>query len=208
MPAAADGQVLVRHHYLSLTPTARRMNDAKSTTRQPQAPRRGDDRRHGGPRWSDRTRSSPPATRLGRVWVAGSMVRWSTTCAGAPDAVSTPRTCRCRPTRPGRHARRDTARYGLTWICRAGETVVVNCRHGRWAARLGQLCQRCAVPRGASWRPRRSAATWSTELGFDIPSTTRHKGPEVARPALKEPAGTASTANFQRTSAARCWTQC
>ena len=47
LPALQDGQVLVRHHYLSLDPYMRgRMNESKSYA-QPQ-PGAGDDRGHGG----------------------------------------------------------------------------------------------------------------------------------------------------------------
>ena len=51
-PTLQDGQVLVRHHYLSLDPYMRgRMNDGKSYAAAAAAGR-GDDRRHGRARWS------------------------------------------------------------------------------------------------------------------------------------------------------------
>ena len=64
VPALADGQVLVKHHYLSLDPYMRgRMNDAKSyAPPQPleRPPRRLDRRVDRGPRHVRREPSSGP----------------------------------------------------------------------------------------------------------------------------------------------------
>jgi NADPH-dependent curcumin reductase CurA len=104
-PALQDGQVLVRHHYLSLDPYMRgRMNDAKSYAAcQPlgqvmQGGTVGEvvESRHPkfavGDKWS--------------AWAAGRNTAWSTPTSPACCARWTPPMCRCRTT-------------WAPWACRA-----------------------------------------------------------------------------------------
>jgi hypothetical protein len=97
VPALEDGQVLVRHHYLSLDPYMRmRMNDGKSYARR----RPLDTVMIGGTVGEvveSRHPALPRATRSW-AWAAGSSTRWSTPPRPACCARWTPRTCRCRPT--------------------------------------------------------------------------------------------------------------
>jgi NADPH-dependent curcumin reductase CurA len=84
-PALADGQVLVRHHFMSLDPYMRgRMNDGKSYA-QPQP--LGQVMQGARPVKSSRANhpSTPSATRWW-AWVAGRSTAWSTWTSPAPCA--------------------------------------------------------------------------------------------------------------------------
>jgi NADPH-dependent curcumin reductase CurA len=102
-PALSEGQVLVRHHYLSLDPYMRgRMNDAKSYA-QPQP--LGQVMQGGTV--GEVVKAATPSFRRGRqggrIWAAGRNTAWSMPRSPACCARSTPPMCRC-PTTWGRSA--------------------------------------------------------------------------------------------------------
>jgi NADPH-dependent curcumin reductase len=96
-PPLQDGQVLVRHHYLSLDPYMRgRMNDSKSYAAAAAAGR-GHDRRHRG----RGGRVAHPKFKAGdQVVGMGGWQQYSVVDATSPARCArwTPRMCRCRTT--------------------------------------------------------------------------------------------------------------
>ena len=199
-----DGQVLVRHHYLSLDPYMRgRMNDAKSYAAAAAAGPgdAGRHRRRGG--GAAPPKFTPSATRWS-AWAAGRNTAWSTPQARraaqgrhhARAAVALPRR--------GRHARRDgLVRPGKIIEPKAGETVVVSAASGAVGSVVGQLAKaRGCRAVGIAGGPDKCRYVIE-ELGFDACiDYKQHARREVAvRGAEGSRARTASTAT-SRTSAA------
>jgi len=168
VPAAAEGQVLVRNHYLSLDPYMRgRMNDAKSYA-QPnplnavmQGGTVGEvvESRHAGYQVGD------------KVVGVGGWQQYSLVEGGAPgvlrkvDATQIPLSAYLGAVgMPG-----VTAWYGLTQICqpKAGETIVVSAASGAVGSAVGQLakvrgCRAVGIAGGAD-----KCRYVVDELGFD-----------------------------------------
>ncbi len=98
LPTLKDGEVLVRHHYLSLDPYMRgRMSEGKSYA-QPQALDAVMVGGTVGEVVESRQRQLQGRRQGGRLSAAGSSIRWSPPASPACCARSTPRACRCRPT--------------------------------------------------------------------------------------------------------------
>ena len=96
VPALPDGQVLVRHHYLSLDPYMRgRMNDAKSYA-QPQPLDAGDGRRHGRRRGGGRATPASARRQGGGARRLAAVQRGRRPPAPGDAQRSTPARCRCR----------------------------------------------------------------------------------------------------------------
>jgi NADPH-dependent curcumin reductase CurA len=168
VPALREGQVLVRHHYLSLDPYMRgRMNDAKSYAQpQPLDQVMGggtvgvvEQSRHGGYAPGD------------RVVGMGGWQLYSVVDAGQPGALRKVDTTHVPLSAylgavgmPG-----VTAWYGLVRICRpkAGQTVAVSAASGAVGSAVGQLakargCRVVGIAGGAD-----KCAYVRDELGFD-----------------------------------------
>ena len=175
VPELRDGQVLVRHHYLSLDPYMRgRMNDAQEL-RRAAAARRGDDRRHrrrGGGLEEPAVQRRRPGR---RPWAAGRSTRSSTPRSAARCTRSTPRHIPLSAyLGAGRHARRhglvrpDADHRAQGRRDRGGER-----RHRRGRQRRRASWPRCAAAaRSASPAGPRSAPTWSTNSASTPASTT------------------------------------
>ena len=188
----ADGQVLVRHHYLSLDPYMRgRMNDAKSYAQ----PQPLDAVMIGGTVGevveSQPRRSSRPATRSS-AWAAGSSTASSTA------------------TQPGVLRKVDTTHVPLSAYLGAVGMPGVTAWYGlvqdharprparpswsappaaRWAAWSASSPRRAAAARSASPAAPTSAATWSRNSASTPASTTRRTAtPKSLDAALKEAA--------------------
>ncbi len=142
LPALQDGQVLVRHHYLSVDPYMRgRMNDAKSyAVPQPL------DAVMGGGTVGEVVESKHPGYKPGdKVVGMGGWQQYSVVDGGAPgmlrkvDASHVPLSAYLGAVgMPG-----VTAWYGLTQICqpKAGQTVVVSAASGAVGSVVGQLAK-------------------------------------------------------------------
>jgi NADPH-dependent curcumin reductase len=168
IPALAEGQVLVRHHYLSLDPYMRgRMNDSKSYA-QPQAL----DAVMVGGTVGEVLESRHAKFQVGDTVVG--MGGWQTHSVVDGDAVGALRkvdTARIPISAylgavgmPG-----VTAWYGLTQICqpKAGETVVVSAASGAVGGAVGQLAKaRGCRAVGIAGGPDKCAYVVD-ELGFD-----------------------------------------
>ncbi len=142
IPQLQDGQVLVRHHYLSLDPYMRgRMNDAKSYA-QPQALGQV----MGGGTVGEVIESKHPKFVIGdKVVGMGGWQQYSVVDATQPGALRKVDTAQIPLSAylgsvgmPG-----VTAWYGLTKICepKAGETVVVSAASGAVGSVVGQLAK-------------------------------------------------------------------
>ena len=141
-PALQDGQVLVRHHFLSLDPYMRgRMNDAKSYA-QPQALGQV----MGGGTAGEVVESKNSKFAVGdKVVGMGGWQQYSVVDASQPGALRKVDTTHIPLSAylgsvgmPG-----VTAWYGLTKICepKAGETVVVSAASGAVGSVVGQLAK-------------------------------------------------------------------
>jgi len=168
LPALADGQVLVRHHYLSLDPYMRgRMNDAKSYA-QPQAL----DTVMGGGTVGEVVESRQPGFAVGDTVVGmGGWQQYSVVDAGKPGVLRKVDTAHIPLSAylgavgmPG-----VTAWHGLVKIIepKAGDTVVVSAASGAVGSAVGQLAKaRGCRAIGFAGGPDKCAYVVD-ELGFD-----------------------------------------
>ncbi len=142
LPELKDGQVLVRHHFLSLDPYMRgRMNDAKSYA----APQPLDTVFQGGTA-GEVVASKNPAYEVGDTVVGfGGWQLYGVVDAGQPGTLRKVDTSKVPLSAylgavgmPG-----VTAWYGLTQICqpKAGQTVVVSAASGAVGGVVGQLAK-------------------------------------------------------------------
>ncbi len=168
LPALNDGQVLVRHHYLSLDPYMRgRMNDSKSYAQ----PQPLDTVMIGGT-VGEVADSRHPTFKAGdKVVGMGGWQQYSVVDAGQPgmlrkvDTTHIPLSAYLGPVgMPG-----VTGWYGLMKICepKAGETVVVSAASGAVGSVVGQLakvrgCRAVGLAGGAD-----KCKYVVDELGFD-----------------------------------------
>jgi NADPH-dependent curcumin reductase CurA len=193
LPELADGQVLVRHHYLSLDPYMRgRMNDAKSyALPQPL------NAVMGGGTVGEVIASKHANYQVGdKVVGMGGWQQYSVVDGGAAGMLRKVDTARVPLSAylgavgmPG-----VTAWYGLTQICRpkAGETVVVSAASGAVGSAVGQLaktrgCRAVGIAGGAD-----KCRYVVAELGFDACIDYKaHPDPKALYAALKDatPAG-------------------
>ncbi len=187
-PALADGQVLVRHHYLSLDPYMRgRMNDAKSYA-QPQALGQV----MGGGTAGEVVESKNPKFAVGdKVVGMGGWQEYSVVDATQPGALRKVDTTHVPLSHylgavgmPG-----VTAWYGLVKIIepKAGETVVVSAATGAVGSAFGALAKArgCRVVGIAGGAEKCKYAV--EELGFDACiDYKQHKDAASLSKALKE----------------------
>ncbi len=188
VPELVDGQVLVRHHYLSLDPYMRgRMNDAKSYA----APQPLDAVMQGGT-VGEVVASKNAGYAVGdKVVGFGGWQQFSVVDAATPgmlrkvDTTHVPLSAYLGAVgMPG-----VTAWYGLTQICKpgAGKTIVVSAASGAVGSVVGQLakargCRAVGIAGGAE-----KCAYVVDELGFDACVDYKaHKDPKALYEALKE----------------------
>jgi len=168
LPALQDGQVLVRHHFLSLDPYMRmRMNDAKSYA----APQPLDAVMIGGTA-GEVAESRHPKFAVGdKVVGMGGWQQYSVVDASLPGALRKVDTTHVPLSAylgavgmPG-----VTAWYGLVKLCtpKAGETIVVSAASGAVGSAVGQLakargCRAVGIAGGAD-----KCRYVVEELGFD-----------------------------------------
>ncbi|MDO8279282.1 MAG: NADP-dependent oxidoreductase [Burkholderiaceae bacterium] len=167
-PALKDGQVLVRHHYLSLDPYMRgRMNDAKSYI----APQPLGQTMGGGTVGEVIESRSPLFAPGDKVVGMGGWQEYSVVDGGRPGTLQKVDTSRIPLSAylgamgmPG-----VTAWWGLTHICepKAGETVLVSAASGAVGSAVGQLakargCRAVGIAGGAD-----KCRYVVEELGFD-----------------------------------------
>ena len=142
VPALAAGQVLVRHHFLSLDPYMRgRMNDAKSYAKPQNL-----NEVMGGGTVGEVVESKHPGYAPGdKVVGMGGWQEYSVVDAGVPGMLRKADTARIPLSAylgsvgmPG-----VTAWYGLTQICKpeAGKTIVVSAASGAVGSVVGQLAK-------------------------------------------------------------------
>jgi NADPH-dependent curcumin reductase CurA len=187
-PALADGQVLVRHHYLSLDPYMRgRMNDAKSYA-QPQALGQV----MGGGTAGEVVESKTPKFAIGdKVVGMGGWQEYSVVDANQPGALRKVDTTHVPLSHylgavgmPG-----VTAWYGLVKIIepKAGQTVVVSAATGAVGSAFGALAKaRGCRAVGIAGGPDKCKYAVD-ELGFDVCIDYRqHKDAASLSKALKE----------------------
>lgn len=187
-PALADGQVLVRHHYLSLDPYMRgRMNDAKSYA-QPQALGQV----MGGGTAGEVVESKSPKFAVGdKVVGMGGWQEYSVVDANQPGALRKVDTTHVPLSHylgavgmPG-----VTAWYGLVKIIepKAGQTVVVSAATGAVGSAFGALAKaRGCRAVGIAGGPDKCKYAVE-ELGFDACINYRqHKDAASLSKALKE----------------------
>ena len=199
VPPLADGQVLVRHHFLSLDPYMRmRMNDAKSYA----APQAIDAVMVGGT-VGEVVESHHPAFAAGdRVVGMGGWQEFSVVDAATPgvlrkvDTTHVPLSAYLGAVgMPG-----VTAWVGLTQICapKAGETVVVSAASGAVGSAVGQLakalgCRTVGIAGGAD-----KCAYVRDELGFDACLDYKAlREPTAFRAALADATPSGIDANFE-----------
>jgi NADPH-dependent curcumin reductase len=169
VPEPAEGQVLVRHHYLSLDPYMRgRMNEGKSYA----APQPLEAVMQGGT-VGEVVASRHPRYAVGdQVVGMGGWQQYSVVDGNAALACCarwTRATCRCRPTWARWACPGVTAWVGLTQIIapKAGETVVVSAASGAVGSAVGQLAKaRGCRAVGIAGGPQKCAYVVD-ELGFD-----------------------------------------
>ncbi len=188
VPELVDGQVLVRHHYLSLDPYMRgRMNDAKSYA----APQALDAVMQGGT-VGEVVASKNAGYAVGdKVVGFGGWQQFSVVDAATPgmlrkvDTAHVPLSAYLGAVgMPG-----VTAWYGLTQICKpsAGKTIVVSAASGAVGSVVGQLakvhgCRAVGIAGGAE-----KCAYVVEQLGFDACVDYKaHKDPKALYEALKE----------------------
>ena len=188
LPALADGQVLVRHHYLSLDPYMRgRMNESKSYTQaQPL------DQVMIGGTVGEVVESKNPAFAIGdKVVGMGGWQNYTIVDASQRgvlqkvDTTHVPLSAYLGPVgMPG-----VTAWYGLTQIIapKAGETVVVTAASGAVGSVVGQLAKaRGCRAVGIAGGPDKCAYV-TDELGFDACIDYKaHPDTKAMAKALKE----------------------
>jgi NADPH-dependent curcumin reductase CurA len=199
LPALADGQVLVRHHYVSLDPYMRgRMSEAKSYA-QPQPLNRV---MQGGT-VGEVVESKHANYRAGDLVAGfGGWQEYSVVDAGAPGALRKVDASRIPLSAylgavgmPG-----ITAWYGLTQICqpKEGETVVVSAASGAVGGAVGQLakargCRAVGIAGGAE-----KCRYVVEELGFDACVDYKaHAGDEALLDALRQAAPDGVDACFE-----------
>jgi NADPH-dependent curcumin reductase CurA len=187
LPDLKSGQVLVRHHYLSLDPYMRgRMNDAKSYA----VPQPLNTVMQGGT-VGEVVASKHPGYAVGdKVVGFGGWQQYSVVDAGTPgvlrkvDTTHVPLSAYLGAVgMPG-----VTAWYGLTQICKpkAGQTIVVSAASGAVGSAVGQLakargCRAVGIAGGADKR-----GYVVDELGFDACIDYKaHKDPKALYEALK-----------------------
>ena len=187
VPDLVDGQVLVRHHYLSLDPYMRgRMNDAKSYA----APQPLDAVMQGGT-VGEVVASKNAGYAVGdKVVGFGGWQQFSVVDAATPgmlrkvDTTHVPLSAYLGAVgMPG-----VTAWYGLTQICKpsAGKTIVVSAASGAVGSVVGQLakargCRAVGIAGGTE-----KCAYVVDELGFDACVDYKaHKDPKALYEALK-----------------------
>jgi NADPH-dependent curcumin reductase len=188
VPELKDGQVLVRHHYLSLDPYMRgRMNDAKSYA----APQPLNAVMQGGT-VGEIVASKSTAYAVGdKVVGFGGWQQFSVVDANTPgvlrkvDTTYVPLSAYLGAVgMPG-----VTAWYGLTQICRPapGKTIVVSAASGAVGSAVGQLakargCRAVGIAGGAD-----KCAYVVDELAFDACVDYKaHKDPKALYAALKD----------------------
>jgi NADPH-dependent curcumin reductase CurA len=188
VPALADGQVLVRHHFLSLDPYMRgRMNDAKSYA----APQELD-KVMGGGTVGEVVESRHPSYRAGdRVVGMGGWQEYAVVDGNAPGMLRKVDTSRVPLSAylgavgmPG-----VTAWYGLMKICepKPGQTIVVSAASGAVGSAVGQLAKaRGCRAVGSAGGPEKCRYVVE-ELGFDACIDYKaHPEPKSLYAALKE----------------------
>ena len=188
LPPLQEGQVLVRHHYLSLDPYMRgRMNDAKSYAQ----PQPLDQVMQGGT-VGVVVESRHPNYKPGDSVVGyGGWQDYSIVDAGVPGMLRKVDTSRVPLSAylgavgmPG-----VTAWYGLMKICRPkeGQTIVVSAASGAVGSAVGQLaksrgCRAVGIAGGTD-----KCSYVRDELGFDAcVDYTAHRDPKALYDALKE----------------------
>ena len=183
-----DGQVLVRHHYLSLDPYMRgRMNDAKSYAQ----PQPLDKVMQGGTVGIVATSRHPGYAEGDSVVCFGGWQEYSILDPSVPgtlrkvDTTHVPLSAYLGPVgMPG-----VTAWYGLLKICqpKAGQTIVVSAASGAVGSVVGQLakargCRAVGVAGGAD-----KCGYVTRELGFDACVDYKaHPDPKAFHAALKD----------------------
>jgi NADPH-dependent curcumin reductase CurA len=188
VPELKEGQVLVRHHFMSLDPYMRgRMNDAKSYA----VPQPLDAVMQGGT-VGEVVASKNAGFAVGdKVVGFGGWQQFSVVDAGTPgvlrkvDTANVPLSAYLGAVgMPG-----VTAWYGLTQICKpsAGKTIVVSAASGAVGSAVGQLakargCRAVGIAGGAD-----KCGYVVDELGFDACVDYKaHKDPQALYEAVKE----------------------
>ncbi|MES2229212.1 MAG: NADP-dependent oxidoreductase [Pseudomonadota bacterium] len=199
LPDLGDGQVLVRHHYLSLDPYMRgRMNDAKSY-----APPQALNTVMQGGTVGEVVASRHAGYAVGdRVVGFGGWQQFSVVDAGTPGVLRTVDTTQVPLSAylgavgmPG-----VTAWYGLARICRpvAGKTVTVSAASGAVGSAVGQLakargCRAVGIAGGAD-----KCRYVVDELGFDACIDYKaHQDPKALYEALKAATPDGVDAHFE-----------
>ena len=206
VPELADGQVLVKHHWLSLDPYMRgRMNEGKSYAQ----PQPLGEVMIGGTAGEVVASRNPQFAVGDKVVGMGGWQEYAIVSAdqrGVLQKVDTsrvPLSAYLGPVgMPG-----VTGWYGLSQIIepKAGETVVVSAASGAVGGIVGQLARRAAAARSASPAGPTNAATSPASSASTPASTTRRSATSSrSRRRSRPPARTASTAT-SRMSAGRSW---
>jgi len=188
VPELKEGQVLVRHHFLSLDPYMRgRMNDAKSYA----VPQPLNAVMQGGTAGEVAASKSPHYVVGDKVVGFGGWQQYSVNDAATPgllrkvDTAQVPLSAYLGAVgMPG-----VTAWYGLTQICtpKAGQTIVVSAASGAVGSVVGQLakargCRAVGIAGGAD-----KCRYVVDELGFDACIDYKaHRDPKSLLEALKE----------------------
>ena len=199
VPALAEGQVLVRHHYLSLDPYMRmRMNDAKSYA----APQPLNAVMIGGTVGEVVDSKHPKFAAGDKVVSMGGWQQYGVVDGNAPgmarkvDTTHVPLSAYLGAVgMPG-----VTAWYGLVKLCspKAGETIVVSAASGAVGSAVGQLakvrgCRAVGIAGGAD-----KCRSVVEELGFDAcVDYKQHKDLKSLEAALAEAAPNGIDGNFE-----------
>jgi NADPH-dependent curcumin reductase CurA len=199
VPALAEGQVLVRHHYLSLDPYMRmRMNDAKSYA----APQPLNAVMIGGTVGEVVDSKHPKFAAGDKVVSMGGWQQYGVVDGNAPgmarkvDTTHVPLSAYLGAVgMPG-----VTAWYGLVKLCspKAGETIVVSAASGAVGSAVGQLakvrgCRAVGIAGGAD-----KCRYVVEELGFDAcVDYKQHKDLKSLEAALAEAAPNGIDGNFE-----------
>ena len=199
VPALAEGQVLVRHHYLSLDPyMRRRMNDAKSYA----APQPLNAVMIGGTVGEVVDSKHPKFAAGDKVVGMGGWQQYGVVDGNAPgllrkvDTTHVPLSAYLGAVgMPG-----VTAWYGLVKLCapKAGETIVVSAASGAVGSAVGQLakvrgCRAVGIAGGAD-----KCRYVVEELGFDAcVDYKQHKDLKSLEDALAEAAPNGIDGNFE-----------
>jgi NADPH-dependent curcumin reductase len=199
LPALAEGQVLVRNHYLSLDPYMRmRMNDAKSYA----APQALDTVMIGGTVGEVVDSKNPKFAVGDKVVGMGGWQQYTVVDGNLPgvmrkvDTTHVPLSAYLGAVgMPG-----VTAWYGLVKLCmpKAGETIVVSAASGAVGSAVGQLakvrgCRAVGIAGGAD-----KCRYVVEELGFDAcVDYKQHRDPKSLDAALAEAAPNGIDGNFE-----------